>query len=313
MKHHLRSLLILATLASGCSGGDDDDDGASGTHHHYVASAVNVPTDSTESSELASDLDGDAIGDNQLGSILASLGAATTIDFQSDVDDGVVRGVSLLLIDILADDLVNDGSVEFTTFLGGNPSPAPCVDASDLVCARQLDGAGTFTAIAGSGGTPSEGALSGGTFAGAGGSHHVAFAFAGTVLNLPVDDAQVSIDAVTVTGLGALVIAGSVLATEFESQFLPAYQASVMDAATTDCTLVGPPGCGCAASSTGETVINLFDTTADCNITLAELQADVSLDTLLAPDLDADDDGTNESISLGVGMTAVGATYSQPD
>ena len=86
------------------------------------------------------------------------------------------------------------------------------------------------------------------------------------------------------------------------------------------CLNEAPPCCD--EGSTGETLVDLFDEepepSGDCTITLDELKNNDLISSLLAPDVDLFDadgnfnprqDMVKDSLSLGVGFSAVGAVF----
>ena len=79
----------------------------------------------------------------------------------------------------------------------------------------------------------------------------------------------------------------------------------------------------CEDGSAGEQVLTLFDANGDCTVTTEELLASDLVDgTIRNPDLDLFDgdsdefnpnqDGVKDSISLGVGFSAVAGTFDVP-
>ena len=76
-----------------------------------------------------------------------------------------------------------------------------------------------------------------------------------------------------------------------------------------DCTGGSPPECGCADGSTGETMIGIFDDNGDCAVLLQEFRDNSLVVTLFRPDVDTDDDDVNDALSVGVGVSAVAATF----
>jgi hypothetical protein len=79
-----------------------------------------------------------------------------------------------------------------------------------------------------------------------------------------------------------------------------------MAAIARDCPLQTPPNCGCAAASEGNTWLNLFDANDDCMVSIAEIQGNALVQSLLAPDVMID--GQN-ALSLGMRVTAVRAAF----
>ena len=78
-----------------------------------------------------------------------------------------------------------------------------------------------------------------------------------------------------------------------------------------DCTGVGM-NCGCTNSSTGATVIAVFDKDMSCTVTDMEIKANMALANVLSPDLDFDGDKKPEMLSVVVRATAKKATFDAP-
>lgn len=310
----IRRLAALSfVLVPACSGGGGSS-GPAGEHHHYVVSSIALPIDSTTSNAYGADLDGDATIDNQLGAVLAALASGAAIDFNAYAAETVARGDVLLLADLQASALDDAGNAGFTLFRGANPSPAPCLDASDLVCGRHLTGSGSFDIEVGSR-TDARviGEIDGGAFATSSpGELLVSLPIGAESVDLTLELGRVEITTVSAGSLQSGTIAGAISGAEVGSAFIPALHGMIQEIITQDCTGGAPPACGCMANSSGESLLSLFDENTDCAVPLAELEASATLASLLAPDVDTDADGTSDSLSLGIGFTAVGATFTQP-
>jgi hypothetical protein len=81
------------------------------------------------------------------------------------------------------------------------------------------------------------------------------------------------------------------------------------------------PGCPLHCTGSALTLENLFDTDHDGVISTAEVSASALLQALFAPDVDLLDasghfnprqDHVTDSLSLGVGLTCVGASFTAP-
>ncbi len=306
--------LSFGLVACGGGGDDDDDDvQPEGDHYHYVVDSVEIPLDSDQAEELGFDLDGDGTIDNQLGNILSALVQAggESLDLQASIDTGVAQGDILLLADVQATDLSSASAVGFGIFLGTNPTPAPCTDANDMVCGHHLDGSGSFTVDpTGPQNQKVVGNISGGTFAGGPGNLSMQISLAaGSSIDLTLVNARAEISGVTATSLGSSRIGGAVPEDNVQNDVIPAVHTTVAGIVDEDCTGVGTD-CGCVG--TGATVQGIFDTDNDCSVTLEEIRANSLIVTLLRSDVDTDGDGTADALSIGVGATAIGATYTQP-
>jgi hypothetical protein len=322
-----RSFVCIAGALSlgliACGGGGDDDGSVTidptGTDHTYVASSLNLPENAAEAMTLGLDIDNKANDgvDNQLGMVLGSIGAlAPDLDLQASVDTQVDQGEIILLANVKAKDLASASGVGLYVYLGDNPTPAACTDANDMVCRHHLTGTATFSIAAGS---PTDAAIGGrivnGKFTGGPGTVNLQIALAGGVpIDLPLQKAKAEINAVSATGwMGK--IGGAISQDDINNNVVPAIGNTVRTSFDETCMTMAQggtaPNCGCTAGETGETLRGLFDKMPnDCNITDAEVQMVVS--GFLTPDIDLNGDMTNDALSLGIGVTAVGAVFTPP-
>jgi hypothetical protein len=332
---HLFLPLVL-TLALACSG-DDDDGGATPdaalgapdapgapdadtrTQHTFVVSALDLPTNASEATMLGLDIDekpGDGV-DNQLGMFFGSLAAlAPNLDLQANLDASLARGELIVLLALHATGLFDAAPVD--AWLGRAqtdppPTPAPCADANDTVCRHHLDGSGMFV-VAQSDGIVT-GTIAGGDFDGGPSTLTLWLPlFSPTVpVELPLQKARVHLENVTAFGLGSgCKLGGAVTMSDFSTRVVPSMATGMRQTFAADCTIGGtPPSCDCAPGSTGETLRSLFDKTPnDCQISDTEVEA--VMGSILTPDIDLDGDGTNDAISIGVGINAVTGGYTVP-
>ncbi len=329
------SLAALATTTSfglfacggddgggGGGGGGIEDVDPAGTHTQYVVDTLLVPANATQSSNVAQDLDGDGVEDNALGGLLGALGSTAGLDLQTSVDDQLDAGSFILLASIKATGLTNANNVGTFVFFGENPTPAACTDPLDQdTCGKHLNGSASFEIAANS---PTD-ALMVGTLAGGG-----LTAGPGTVsIELPLGDEAIQLDliaahidvTVTADGLTSGKLGGAITEDDVDTKLMPAVQSLIAGLITDDCTPVGED-CGCVNGSSGSQVLDFFDSNNDCMVPLAELNANSLIDaTIRNPDLDLLDatgafnpnsDGVNDSLSIGVGFSAVGATFPLP-
>ena len=104
---------ILVVALSACSSESNDITGPfSGQSTRFYLAAIQVPDDSAAQAEVAADLNGDEIRDNQFGTATAVLGA--TNDLSESSADMIASGAVSMIVDIQADDLMNDPSVGVT-------------------------------------------------------------------------------------------------------------------------------------------------------------------------------------------------------
>lgn len=318
-------LFVLAMTvslgAAACGGGGDDDDDdvvdPAGTHYQYVLDELLMPTTATEANAYGLNLDGDEQGrpDNALGQIFATLAAQGNVDVQAGMDARIASGEILDLADVQAESLTTATNVRMRLFLGEDgdvpPNPADNFSGSELFAIRadsptdsQVDGL----------------VVTGHIRLGPGNLTVELVGFAGEPLVVPLIGARVEGD-ITADGIVNGKLGGGIPEQELDSLILP----SVVDGlqSTVDAECAGaPPNC-CPSGSNGETLLDLFDENQDCEITLAELLDNSLISSLLAPDVDLLDstngnvfsprtDGIKDSLSLGVGFTAVGAQFPLP-
>lgn len=322
-------LLAAAVLPSLIScGGDDGVVIPEGEHYHYVASQVLVPTTNTQAREYGLDLNGDKTVDNQLGMVLSTLGSMG-FDIQATIDTAVAEGSIVLLLDMQTKDFTNTTAAGIQVFLGDNDTvmPAAC-NAGEMYnettktgCKHHLDGSGMFTIDANS---PTNAALGGkivgGTFTGGPGNLSLQIALGGTeAIQLDLIGARVKGSALSETMLGSgtsggVVLAGAITKSDIDDKVIPAIQKQLVPIIERDCTMpTSPPGCGCAADSTGKTILGLFDTKKadgtdgkDCAVSVDEIKTNSLIVSLLAPDVTIDG---KQALSLGIKASAVKATY----
>lgn len=277
-------------------------------HHHFVIDRVVLPATNTQATAYGLDLDGDAIVDNQLGMVLAVL-AGMGLDSQPTMDSHIDSGVSIMLADVTADDLVTATTAGFTIYRGSMPVPAPCADAQDTVCRKHLDGSGSFTIDTA---TPADPPLVG-TIADSvedAGPGHLSIQFAlatSTRISVRLLGARVSMTSTDATSTGNL--AGAISTAEIDNKVIPAMRDGFTPVVQNDCTdLQSPPDCGCAVDSQGKTLLGIFDTDPkDCSISTDEVRNNPLIVSLFAPDVTVEN---TEALSLGFRVHAVPATFS---
>ena len=282
-------------------------------HHHYVLDSVLVPTSNTTARDLGQDLNGDQAIDNQLGMVLGTL-SSMGLDVQQTTTQNIDRGASITLVDLFANDLTTEPAATFAAFVGSAPMPAACASASDTVCRHHLGGNATFTVTAGAPTNPPlTGALVAGSMTTAPG--HLAmplvmFAGASPVL-VNLIGAKVVLGAPAATKLGMLKIGGAITAAEVDTKVIPGMRDGFAAIVMRDCTaLSSPPTCGCPASSSGKTILDLFEQAPkDCMVSVTEVKTNSLIQALLAPDVMIDG---MMALSIGVKATAVEAGFVAP-
>ena len=96
-------------------GGDVTMVDPAGTITKYVANSLLVPLQKTD---YAIDLNGDTHPDNQLGNIIGALASAGNLDVQGSIDKSVAAGDVVLLLSLQAKDMTSADNVGVTIYLG---------------------------------------------------------------------------------------------------------------------------------------------------------------------------------------------------
>lgn len=276
--------------------------------HRYVVDRENVPTNNSEAHTFALDLNNDGTVDNQLGMVVGAL-SGMGFDEQLATTKAIDTGQILALIDVEADSLA-DGPATFAMFDGANGMPSPCHGGADTTCRHHLAGTATFDVAATSArDTPLAGTIAGGTFTttSAGHVHLENIALFATPTSLQLLGARVKLASLTDPTVGDSIIAGGISQTEIDAKIIPGMQQGFTAAVTRDCTnLASPPACGCGASSSGKTLLDLFDTDHNCAISVDEVKGNSLIQSLLAPDVMIEG---QMCLSLGVQVHAVHAAF----
>jgi len=302
----IQSLLFLSSVLSlaACS----EDEGLKGPKTHYVVSQTNVPTTSPQAMEFGLDLNNDKVVDNQLGSVLATLGGQG-FDVQGAVNDAIDAGDIVILMQLQAENFSSTGGVGLQVYLGNTATvmPAPCASTTDTVCRRHLDGNGTFTVDADS---PTDalvtGKIAGGTFNGGPGTISLKIALGGPEgVQLDLIGARAKASGISATGIESVILAGALTQEDLNTQVIPAIHTQLVPLVQEDCPTPTAADCGCVANSTGKTVLNLFDTMPkNCVLAVEEIQNAPLIKSLLAPDVTVDG---KMALSLGLKVSAVKA------
>jgi hypothetical protein len=133
------------------------------------------------------------------------------------------------------------------------------------------------------------------------------------VLNLVGARMEVEVSA---TGLASGVVGGAITETERDDVLFPAIYMYIVSVVDDDC------GAGtCTPDSPGETLVELFDSDGNNKVSYEEFTMSLLVSSLFASDVDLFDasgafnprtDGIKDSLSMGVGFSAVNATFVVP-
>jgi hypothetical protein len=195
------------------------------------------------------------------------------------------------------------------TYHGSDPAPAPCTGPGDLTCRRHLQGDGLFTID-----PPTDrfipGTLAGGGFAGGPGQMVLELVLgAGGVAEVELIEARADLTGVSETAITGGKLGGAIPDASVQDDLIPAMHVSIAALIAADCAGATPPDCLCTSGSTGETLLGIFDDNQDCTVPLDEFRDNSLIMTLFRPDVDTDGDDVQDALSVGVGVTAVGAAF----
>ena len=307
----LRQLFLATSIPAlvACGGGEEGTEPPSGPHYTYVVDSVTVPRNNSEARDIGLDLTNDGTIDNQLGMVLGTL-AGQGFDVQGTLTEAVDAGSIILLLDLQTPSFSSTRGAGLRIKLGDNPMPAPCIDETmPATCGKHLEGTGTFSIAAGSPADAGvDGKIAGGVFSGGPGDISLQIALGGTdAIQLDLIGARAKASSITEDGIGEVILAGALTQTDLDTKVIPAIHAQLGPIITEDCANTTPPDCGCMASSTGKTIIGLFDQDPkDCTVSIDEIKTNSLIQSLLAPDVEIN--GV-EALSLGLSVTAVKGTF----
>lgn len=293
-----------------------------GTHTQYVAKKAYVPTNNNQAREFGLDLNKDKTVDNQLGMVLGTL-ASMGFDIQGTIDKAVAEGSIILLVDFQTKDFTNTTAAGLNVLLGANPMPAACMVGEEycntanppvcMGCAHHLTGTGNFAIDPKSPDSPAVGGkIINGTFTGGPGLISLQIALGGTTaIQLDLIGARAKATGITADKIDSVILAGALTDTDLNAKVIPAITKQIEPIIMRDCPMPTVPGCGCVASSTGKTVLDLFDgdimgTTKDCKVTDEEIKGNSLIQSLLAPDVTIDG---KMALSLGIKVEATKAMF----
>jgi len=305
------ALVALCAACSLYSSGDDLE--VEGEHFQYVVSELRIPTSNAMARTSALDLNGDKIADNQQGEVFGAL-AGQGLGVGETARESLLRGGLIMLADLQTTSFANTGVTGitgFTTFLGGDPSPAPCTDPGDLAtCGQHLHGTGSFSVDASTTSDLAAGAIDGATFEAAIGQMPVEIVVDRLPLRLVLRHARVRLTAISADHISA-IFAGGITSGDVDGVVIPEAAAQIQRIVATECGQPGgDPPCGCVPGSRARLLADVFDRSPrDCEITVAEVHDSSLVQSLLAPDLEL---GKDKLLSFGVSVELARATFQPP-
>jgi len=278
----MKAAAVVVTLAA-CTSSPPPTPG--GEVYTYAIDHLSIPTNNTEARQLAFDVDGDGVVDNQLGQVFGTafgMGFDVQTPTQGDIDSGAIG----LLASLQTRDFVTANDAGFTILFGD----------------RQPDSSYTL-AVDSPAYTPLVGNATQATFSLGPGELDVRIAFVepSLVVTLPIEHAFVQLGSVSdASMIGA--VGGAVPRPALDTVLLPSVAVAFEDIVERDCGKPNSEKCGCVPYSVGALVIDQFDTTPDCHITLDDIKYNDVVTALLGPDLYFDN---KPYVSIGLGFSAV--------
>lgn len=301
----MKTLGVVVLLAA-C--GDNGTPPPSGPHFRYVVSELHIPSTNAETKQFGLDLNGDGVVDNQLGTVFSLL-ASYGLSVAETASDALLRGGLIMLADLQTTGFDDAPAASFTTYLGSDPSPAPCEDPERLeTCGRHLTGTGTFSVVAFSGSDSAIAPIADAAFAGGGEIMPIELALddGSPPIRLDLRPARVQLTAISDAHVSA-VIDGAITTDDVSAVVIPQAQAQIDRIVHTECGQPsGVPPCGCPAGSRSELLRGVFDTNQDCRVSIDEVAMSSLVKSLLYPDVTF---GTEHGLSFGLGVELVPAKF----
>lgn len=287
-----------------------------GTNYQFVADTITIPTMGNQASQFALDIDGNGSGDNQLGEVIVLFSAQADLGIQTSVNDQVSGGQLLYIANIDAADVTDTASADLNMWLGEDcdfpRNPADNFSGSELF---QVTGTSpTNNMVAG---PIASGVMD---FGPGNMSLVVPITGVGNIV-LPLWGARITGD-LTATTITNGIMGGGIKDEDVQNILIPALAQTIALQVSENCTGTMTPDCMCDPNSSGQDLVNLLDSSGDCQISLDEVRNSL-IGSLLAPDIDLFDsnngdafdpmkDGIKDSLSLGVGFTMLGAQFELP-
>jgi len=293
----------IVTQKEGSPGGENVPlpDGTVKPDGPTVASAmqavVNKMTMPKSESEYAYDYEGKGTKKNALGKIngvLIALPGMQGFDFQSNIDGMLDQGDFLLMFDVQAKSITDDPAMKLQALQGMDLDSPP--NAND-----NFSGSEELGVLPGS---PQDlildGKITASKIAVGPGSLVIPIPAGTTPTSVSVKQTRIeaTLGSTPVSAMTSGVINGVIPWTEVDQKLIPqiadgvdaTYKASTTPQATKDMLKVS------------------FDANQDGTITAQEIRDNLLLKLVLAPDVDTNNDGTADAMSIGLGFTAVACT-----
>jgi len=280
----------------------------------WVIDSVRLPVTATDANQLGSDLDCDSQHwpDNAFGQILGTVFGLWTDDANGDLAALIADGRLLHLLDIQAVSLADAEGAGVTLLHGVD------LDGNPL---DNFSGDESFGIDAGRGRGTVAGRIVKHHLEARGGQLPVGFTLPSLdeVIVLPVEGSFIELD-IGQDGAVNGRLGGGIPREAIDIILMPLFADALNRLIATDCSYVpGADPCGCSDGGQGRTLLDLFDEVpegGDCVLDVDELRNNSLITSLIFPDLDLFDadgnlaprrDGIKDSLSIGVGFTAVPA------
>ena len=270
---------------------------------HTLSVVVNkylVPTTDTEAKKYAYDIDGDSAVDNAFGAVLVAIKAAVPgMDLQQQMDQNVLNGNVIMLMQVKASDLTTATAATLQAWTGKQKlccDTRPCTETTAKT--KCFSGTNEHVPDVNS---PSSAVLNGAIASGTGtfgpGTIEVQIPIGKWAARVKLLKARVE-GQVSSTGIIEGKLAGAIGQNDLTTQVVPAV-ALALDHEMKDPT---------STQASKDAIKKAFDTNNDGTITNDEVSGHGAVKAVLAGDVDADGDGKKEELSAAVGFTAVTAT-----
>lgn len=288
-----------------------------GDNTDYIVSAVVIPEDDIAARSIGVDLDDDGSIDNKLGQIISVLPFDPNYGPNEILTEMILDGYLIVILRLVVSAWPTDEHVA-AQILGGDADPTHDATEDNLsgsghvliddetnrnlyLCGDLLD-----------------------NFLTAGpGTIQVPLWLYGNIVFLPVDRARMVSDAsMTVNGFSELMVGGGLTQDTLNNHLIPGIVDALNDeviarptGAAADYVLTSidagcdttPEGCASVVNGQGECAAWTGDPN-DPPLTATEIRCNLVLSSALTPDVDADHDGINELVSLGIKISGIPVT-----
>ncbi|MBS1123786.1 MAG: hypothetical protein H6Q90_6014 [Deltaproteobacteria bacterium] len=298
------SALAVVWLA-GCAG---DDLRLDGVHYQYVVSELRVPTNAVTARENSLDLDGNDSTDNQLGQVFGALNQ-NGLGVGDTAREALLRGGLVMLADLETTDFENTKISGFTTYLGSDPDPAPCLDPARLEsCGQHVLGQGHFSVDDSSASDHAVAPIVDGVFIDTVGVLPVEIAIDPSMpIRLDLRGARVRLSQLS-EGHVSGILGGGITQADIDGVVIPQATAQMNRIVQAECAQPsGQPPCGCLGRA--DLLQYVFDDDDDCQIEVGEISTNSLVRSLLDPDIVVDG---QPLLSFGVGVELATATFTAP-